>query len=141
MQILHSLSCLLCILNLTPGTFSDVAVDVDNKYPVRHIDLALVHVVQHFLCPGRPDFVVAAVSEQPDADDDIPLEGQPLLRLKELFLEPCAPAEGYDRIFSDHTMNSFSTRVVLMSSTSNNNCRQTKSAMPAVVPYYVSTSC
>ena len=46
-----------------------------------------MHIVQHLLGALCPDFFVAAMAEQADADDDVALEGQALLRFEELVLE------------------------------------------------------
>ena len=81
----------LGILNLTAGATADVASDVYDEYFVRHINLALVHIVQHLLGAFRPDFIVSGMAEESDADDDIAFKGEALLRFKELFLETCAP--------------------------------------------------
>ena len=64
-----------------------IAANVNNVDAVTHINLALVHIVQHLLGAVGPDFVVAAVAEQADADDDVAREGQALLRFKESVLE------------------------------------------------------
>ena len=69
---------------------------------VCHVDLAFVHVVQHLFGAFGPDFVVAAVAEETDADDDVTCERQALLRFQELILEAGAAAEGYDGVFFDH---------------------------------------
>ena len=81
---------------------TDVAADVDDIDAVGHVDLALVHVVEHLLGPFGPYFVVAAVAEQADADDDVAGEGQALLRLQELLLKARAAAKGYDGVFAGH---------------------------------------
>ena len=81
---------------------ADVTAHVDDVDFVGHIDLALVHVVQHLLGAFGPDFVVAAVAEKADADDDVARKGQAFLRFQEGVLEACAAAEGYDGIFADH---------------------------------------
>ena len=69
---------------------------------VCHVDLALVHIVQHLLGAFGPNLVVAAVAEETDADDDVTCERQALLRLQELLLEAGRSAEGYDGVFADH---------------------------------------
>ena len=42
------------------------------------------------------------MSEQADADDDVPFQGQLLLRFEELLLEARAAAKGDDFVFADH---------------------------------------
>lgn len=51
-----------------------------------------MHVIQHFLGPFRPDFVVSGMPEETDADDDVAFKGKALLRLKELLFETRATA-------------------------------------------------
>ena len=86
-QIPYPLPLALGIFNLRAGAGADVAADVDDVDLIGHVDLALVHIVQHLLGALGPDFFVAAMAEQADADDDVALEGQALLRLQELLLE------------------------------------------------------
>ena len=90
------------ILDLRLGTRTDIAADVDHVDGIRHIDLPLVHIVQHLLGPLGPDFFIARMAKEPDADNDVALESQLLLNLKKLFLEARAAAEGYDRVFTNH---------------------------------------
>ena len=77
----------LSIFNLAPGAASDVATDIDNKDFVGHINLALVHIVKHFLGAVGPDFIVSGMAEESDADDDIAFKSQALLGFKKLVLE------------------------------------------------------
>ena len=79
------------VVDFAARALADVSADVDDEDFVGHVDLALVHVVQHLLGALGPDFVVARVPEKPDAYDDIPLEG-----------EARAAAEGYDGVFVGH---------------------------------------
>lgn len=65
---------------------ADVAAHVDDVYAVGHVNLAFVRVVQHFLGAFCPDFAVAAVAEEADADDDVTRECEALLRFQELLL-------------------------------------------------------
>lgn len=81
---------------------ADIAAHVDDVDAIGHVDLALVHVIQHLFGAFGPDFVVAAVAEQADADDDVAREGEALLRFQELVLEAGRTAEGYDGVFADH---------------------------------------
>ena len=90
------------ILDLRPRALADIATHVDYKDGIRHVDLALVHIVQHFLGTLSPDLVVAGVAEEADADDDVAFEGQTLLSFEELLLEACASAEGNDFELPDH---------------------------------------
>ena len=86
-QIPNPLPQTLRILNLRAGAGADIATDVDDIDLIGHVDLALVHIVQHLLGTLGPDLIVAAMAEQTDADDDVALEGKALLSLKELLLE------------------------------------------------------
>ena len=61
-----------------------------------------MHVVQHFLGAFGPDFIVPAVAEEADADDDVACEGEAFLRFQELVFEARAAAEGYDGVFAGH---------------------------------------
>ena len=93
------------ILDLRPRALPDVPANVDHIDGVRHVDLALVHVVQHLLRPLGPHLLVPAVPEQPYADDNVSRQRQALLRFEELLLETRAAAEGDDWVFSDHGDN------------------------------------
>ena len=94
---------LVRILNLASGAAANVAANVDDEDFIRHINLALVHIVKHLLRALSPDLVVSAVAEEPDTDDDVAFKGETLLRFKELIFEAGAAAQGYDFIFADHT--------------------------------------
>ena len=61
-----------------------------------------MHIVEHGFGAFGPDFVVSAVTEQTDGDDDVAFKGQALLCFQVLLLELCAAAEGYDFVFADH---------------------------------------
>ena len=86
------------------GAFADVAADVDDEDFVGHVDLAFVHVIEHGFGAFGPDFVVSAVAEQTDGDDDVAFKGQALLRFQVLLLELRAAAEGYYFVFADHNI-------------------------------------
>ena len=85
------MSC--CVIDLRARAFADIPSDIDDINRISHIYLALVHVVQHLLGTFGPDFVVATMAEQADADDDVTGKSQALLRFQELFLEASAAAE------------------------------------------------
>jgi hypothetical protein len=104
---MYFLAVLLGIFNLRPGTGSDVAANIDHVDGVGHVYLALVHVVQHLLCAFSPHLIISGMPEEADADYDIALQGEPLLRLKELILKARAAAEGYDWIFSYHITSKY----------------------------------
>ena len=101
-QIFNGFALAEGVVDFAAGALADVTAHVDHVDAVGHVDFALVHIVQHLLGAGRPDFVVAAVPEQAHADDDVALQSQPLLRLQELLLEARAAAEGYYGVFADH---------------------------------------
>ena len=92
------------ILNFASGAGADVAVNIDDEDLVRHIDLALMHIVKHFLRSFRPYFIVSRVAEKANGDNDITIQGQAFLSLKKLFLEAGASAQGYDFVFADHML-------------------------------------
>ena len=107
MSRLHQISYIsavgLRILNLAPGTAANVVANIDDEDFIRHIDLALVHIVRHLLGAFRPDFIVSAVTEEADADYYVAFKGEAFLRLKELLFKACAAAQGYYFVFADHT--------------------------------------
>ena len=90
------------ILNLIPGALADISAGIDDIDGIGHVNLALMHVVEHALDTIGPDLVIAGMSEQADADDDVPFQGQLLLRFEELLLEARAAAKGDDFVFADH---------------------------------------
>ena len=63
-QIPYDDSLRLSIGDFIACALADVAADVDDEDLVSHVDLALVHVVEHRLGNFSPDFVVAAVAEE-----------------------------------------------------------------------------
>ena len=100
------------VLDFRAGAVADVAVDVDDVDFVSHVDFPFVHVVEHFLrfregsfVHAVPDFLVAGVAEEPNADDDITRKRQPLLGLHELILEAGAAAERDYFIVSYHVLS------------------------------------
>ena len=92
----------VCIFDFAAGAASDVAAYVYDEYFIRHVDLALVHVIQHLLGAFSPYLFVAGVAEEPDADDDVSFEGKAFLRFNELVFEASAAAEGYDFVWALH---------------------------------------
>ncbi len=97
------------VLDLGACAGADVPADVDHVDLVGQVDLALVHVVEHFLDAGEvsgirffPDFAIAGVAEEPDADDDVSFQGQALLGVHEGVFEAGAAAEGGDGVGADH---------------------------------------
>ena len=101
-KILNFLPCPFGIFDFTAGAGADVAADIDDEDFIRHINLALVHIVQHLLGAFSPDLVIACMSEQADADYNVALKGQTFLRFNELVLEAGTAAEGDDFVFSFH---------------------------------------
>ena len=110
-QVFNIFPSTLGVLNLTPGAAADITVHIDDEDFVRHINLAFVHVVQHLLGAFGPHLIIARVAKEADANDDIPLQRQTLLRLKELVLETGAAAQGYDFVFAYHGVSYNSFRV------------------------------
>ena len=64
LQIPHTNSLRLGVGDFVAGAFADVSADIDDEDLIGHVDLALVHVVEHRLGTFSPDFVVAAVAEE-----------------------------------------------------------------------------
>ena len=95
-QIPDRLSGCLCVFNFGLGGRTDITVNIDNKYLVGHINLALVHIVQHFLC------AVSDFTEKADAENNITLQSEPLFRRYEFILEPRAAAQSDNLIFVNH---------------------------------------
>ena len=90
------------ILDFSSCTGSDIAADIDHEDLIRHIDLPLMHVIQHFLGSFRPDFLITGVTEEANTDDDVSLQRQAFLRLHESVLKAGASTEGDDFILSYH---------------------------------------
>ena len=92
------------VVNLRARAITNIASDIDDIDGIRHVYLALVHVIQHFLRPFRPDFLISGMAEKAYADDNVAFQGETFLSLKELVIEACATAEGYDFELSDHQL-------------------------------------
>ena len=95
----------LRIFNLRPGAGSDIAANIDHEDLIRHIDLPLMHVIQHLFGAFRPNLIISGVTEETNADDDISLQGQLLLRLHESVLKAGAAAKGNDSILPYHNLS------------------------------------
>ena len=104
-QVPYSNSLRLGVGDFAAGAFADVAADVDDEDFVGHVDLAFVHVIEHGFGAFGPDFIVSAVAEQTDGDDDVAFKGQALLCFQILLLELRAAAEGYYFVFADHGLS------------------------------------
>ena len=102
LKIFYGYSLRLGVGDFATGAFADVASDVDDEDFICHVDLSFVHIIEHSLGAFSPDFVVSAMSEQANGDDDIPFKGESLLNIKVLLLELRAAAEGYYFVFADH---------------------------------------
>lgn len=89
---------------------TDVSPDVDDIDSIGHVNLAFMHIVQHLFDAFGPDFFVAAVTEEADADNDVSFQGQALLGFKVLFFEAGTATEGNDWIISDHIMPLYNAR-------------------------------
>ena len=101
-QEIHFLPVPPRVLDFTPRTLADIAAHIDYVDGIRHIDLSHMHVVEHLLGARCPDFIVAGMPEQPDADDDVAFKGKLFLRLHKGILETRTAAESYDWVFADH---------------------------------------
>ena len=104
LQISDFLSILLGVFDFRPCALADVAAHVNHVDGIRHVDLALVHVVEHLLGAFRPHLVISGMPEETDTDDDVAFKGEALLRFKELLFEACAATEGNYRVFSYHNV-------------------------------------
>ena len=102
LQIPHSLSGCRGIFYFRLGAGANVSTDIYNVNFIGHVDLAPMHIVEHFFSAFRPDFVIAGMSEEAYTDDNVALQCQTLLCLHESDLKPGAAAEGDDFIFPDH---------------------------------------
>ena len=74
-----------------------------------------MHIVQHLFRPSQralvhvlPDFIVAGVAKEADADHNISLQRQALLGFHEFIPEAGAAAEGDDFIFSEIVLFAYS---------------------------------
>ncbi len=94
----------LGIFDLAPGAAANVSAHVDDKDFVGHINLALVHIVEHLLGTFGSDFIIPRMAKESDVDDNIAFKCQAFLRFKELVLETGAAAEGYNFVFADHRL-------------------------------------
>lgn len=102
LHVLHDLAICFSVFDLTAGAFTDIPVDIDDKDLIRQVYLALMHIIQHSLRPLSPNLIIPAMPKQADRDDNITFKRKPLLRLKILFLELSAAAEGDDFVGADH---------------------------------------
>ena len=71
LQVSHSLPCRDRILNLGSCTGPDIPADIDHKDLICHVDLPLMHVIEHLLGTLSPDLIIAGMTEETDADDNI----------------------------------------------------------------------
>ncbi len=94
LQVLHDLAICFSVFDFTAGAFTDIPVDIDDEDLIRQVYLALMHIIQHSLRPLSPNLIITAMPKQADRNDNITFKRKPLLRLKILFLEPGAAAEG-----------------------------------------------
>ena len=102
LQVLYDLAICHGICYLTASTLSDIPADIDDKDLIRQVDLTLMHIIQHSLRPLSPNLIIPAMPKQADRNDNITFKRKPLLRLKILFLELSAAAEGDDFVGADH---------------------------------------
>ena len=61
-----------------------------------------MHIIKHRRCSFSPHFIVSAVTEQANGDDDVSFKGQSFLSFQILLLEFSTAAEGYYFVFADH---------------------------------------
>lgn len=82
----------LGVFDFATGTLADIAAHIDDENFISHINLTLMHVIQHFFGAFGPNFIISAMTKQAHADDDVSFKGKPLLRLNELLLEASTAA-------------------------------------------------
>ena len=71
LQIIHFFASLLSVGYFPLGTFADIAIDINNKNLICHVDFPKVHVIKHLLCTRFPNLFIAGMPEQAYADDNI----------------------------------------------------------------------
>lgn len=106
-KVFYNLPISLGVFYFRTCAFSNITTDIDDINTVCHVNLSFVHIVQHLFGAHGPDFLVATVAEEADADDDVTGEGKTLLRFQECILETRTAAKGYDGVFADHFSNYF----------------------------------
>ena len=62
---------------------ADVAIHIYHEDLIGHIDLPLMHIVQHSFGVVRPDFIIAGMVKKSDADNNVAFESEALLRREE----------------------------------------------------------
>ncbi len=98
----YMLAVFTSILDFRSRALPNVPTNIDDIDGVAHINLTLVHVVEHFLGPFSPNFIIARMAEKAHTDDNVAIQGKALLRLEKLVLETGAATEGYYWVFADH---------------------------------------
>ena len=104
LQIVYLLTGLGGIGNLTLGTLTDVATDIDDKYLVCKVYLSQMHIIEHFLSARFPNLFITRMSEQTDTDDNAAFQRQPFLDFKELILETGTSAKRDDFVILYHSL-------------------------------------
>ena len=79
------------IFNLASGAAADIAAHVDDEDFIRHINLALVHIVKHFFGAFSPDLIISGMAEESDGDDNVSLKGKALCASKNCSLKRVLP--------------------------------------------------
>src|SRR5574344_550560 len=106
-KIIHFLSVHLSILNLAPRAAADISAHVNHKNLIRHINLPLVHIIQHLLGPFRPHLIIPAMPKQSNGNHYKTLKSQLLLRRKKFLLKLCASAQRHHFILSYHIIATY----------------------------------
>ena len=91
-KINYSFAGCLCVFYLGSCTVSNITSDIDYKDFVCHIDLALVHVIKHFLGSIGPNLIIPRMAEKANADYYVSFQRQPLLYFQKSIFELCASA-------------------------------------------------
>ena len=104
LQVVYWLACGRRIFYFRPRTGPDIAADVDHINLIGHINLTLVHIIEHLFGALSPNLIVAGVPEQANADDNVPSQRKALLGFQKCVFESGAPAERDDFILSNRTI-------------------------------------
>ncbi len=102
LKVFDAFALLYGICYLPSCAFANVSADVDDEDTVCHVYLVQVHVVEHGFGAFSPHLVVARMTEQSHADDDVAFEREAFLCGKKGIFETCAAAEGDDGVAALH---------------------------------------
>ena len=75
LKVIYGFAILLGVLDFRPGALDDVPAHVNHIDAICHINLALMHVVQHLFSTFGPHLVISGMSEKADTDDYVSFKG------------------------------------------------------------------